>query len=594
MCIDGRDLTEPKLDPAGRRVAFVSRDDGRSTIVIVDLDDDGGATGAERHLDPEPAPSAGRGMGGGCLAWLPDGSAIVYAAADGGLWHQPVPGGSGTCLVTGDRARPAQAPVVAPNGSFVSYVVDQAEVWMAAVRPGPATDAPAPRRLDDGSHDFCLDPTVDPTSGVVAFQAWSVPDMPWDGAVTVSVEVASGRATTFAVADAAVQQPRFAPDGTLVTIHDGSGWLNVWWGDRAAVVGGDNHEHAGPTWGPGQATYAVSPDGRRVAIARNEDGFGRLVTVDVADGVVTEIARGVHGQLSWQGDHLVALRTGARTPTQVVRYGVATWARRVLAVGPVAGWDGVDLTEPTLMAVDHDGVTLSARVYRASRPTGRLLCWVHGGPTDQWTVSFMPRLAFWLGQGWDVLVVDHRGSTGHGRAFQQALHGRWGELDIADTATLLAHAHAHGLGTPTRTAMIGGSAGGLTVLGMLAHHPDLCAGGVASYPVTDLVELAARSHRFEAHYTDTLVGPSSQRALLRRRSPKQYAERVGGPLLLLHGTDDPVVPVESTIEFAGRMRRAGGDVEMHLFDGEGHGFRAREHQLAEYRLTATFLDRTVA
>ena len=124
----------------------------------------------------------------------------------------------------------------------------------------------------------------------------------------------------------------------------------------------------------------------------------------------------------------------------------------IAGLGPVTGNDfsgsrtlfspGIQLDYETTRVY----LAATARLYRADAPTDRLLCWLHGGPTDQWQVTFMPRIAFWRSQGWNVLVPDHRGSTGHGRAYQQALRGRWGELDVSDTIDAITHAHAHAWG----------------------------------------------------------------------------------------------------------------------------------------------------
>ena len=143
---------------------------------------------------------------------------------------------------------------------------------------------------------------------------------------------------------------------------------------------------------------------------------------------------------------------------------------------------------------------------------------------------------------------------------------------------------------------MGGSSGGMTVLGVLGLHDGLAAAGVALYPVTDLADLAARSHRFEAHYTLSLVGPLDDAALYRERSPLTYADRIAVPLLVLHGDADPVVPIEQSLRLVERIRSSGdpteqGQVEFHVMEGEGHGFRAVDNRLAEYRLIGDFVSR---
>lgn len=619
LTLSGRELTEPCVSPDGRHVSIVVRWGTAGGIVVVPVEG-----GPERLVTTGPAPAAGRGFGGGCTAWLPDGSAIVYAAGDGDLWLQllgaqpPVPV---TDLASGGATdRTARAPSVAAGEAgdaggaaappVLAYQVDDAEVWLVTVG-SPALAA----RVDDASADFCFDPHVrrlgpaergDGATHEVRWQAWSVPHMPWDAAHVEIVRVVAapggdeparvvGRARRRGAG--AIQQPGALADGTPVEVRDDTGWLNVWIGDSPAVA--EACEHAGPTWGTGQRSFALSPDERWLAFTRNEAGFGRLCVLDRRSGTTTAVARGVHGQLTWRGDHLVALRSGARTPTQVVSHAIGdggagapvAGARTVLAVGPAHGWDTAVLPEPELVEVAHAGTVVPARRYGAGH--GRVICWIHGGPTDQWQVTFMPRITHWWSRGWDVVVPDPRGTTGHGRAHQQALHGEWGRADVDDVAAVVRHAHEAGWSTPATTVVMGGSSGGLTVLGMLADHRALVAGGVALYPVSDLADLAERSHRFEAHYTLTLVGPLDDQERYAARSPVTWADRIGGPLLILHGDADPVVPVEQSVVLAERIRAAGGDVELRIFEGEKHGFRDAGNRRAEHDLIDRFLERVV-
>ena len=161
-------------------------------------------------------------------------------------------------------------------------------------------------------------------------------------ASTAGAPLATAEISTWRPAGGAVQQPRFAPDGTPTGVHDGAGWLNVHVGDRPVFAEG---EHAGPTWGMGQRSYVVRPDGACV-VARNRLGFGTLSIIDPLGGVrdlATDVV-GVHGQLSMVDDRLVAMRSGPTTPPEIVivdlavperpgRVVAASWGHRVARRG---------------------------------------------------------------------------------------------------------------------------------------------------------------------------------------------------------------------------------------------------------------------
>ena len=234
---------------------------------------------------------------------------------------------------------------------------------------------------------------------------------------------------------------------------------------------------------------------------------------------------------------------------------VADPVRTDVAVSSPVVWDRLlgHLPEPELVEAEgRDGARIHARRYAAGR--GRMLCWVHGGPTDQWMVDWNPRLAYWWSRGWDVVVVDPRGTTGHGRSYQRAMNGGWGRVDVDDTAALIRHAHVSGWATPATTVAMGGSAGGLTVLGVLADHAELVAGGVTRYPVSDIAALAEATHRFEAHYNEHPRRSGERHGAVRRAvadHPRGAHHRAPAALPRCRGPGRPAGPE--------RHARAGGE-----------------------------------
>ncbi len=636
MCAAGRVLGDPRLSPDGTRVAFVSARHGQAELVTVAVDG-----GPEVVITSDPVPGRSAPDGRGVFDWTPDGAALVYVTAPGGLRYQPVAGGPSRCLAgVGDGG--AASPVVSPDGTRVAYVSDDRHVAVAWLDPR----GPWPIRLSAFA-DFCVDPAWSPDATAVVWHEWDVPAMAWDTSHIALGSAATpepprrialragrsgspepGAAPAAAPAGVAVSQPRYSPDGShLGFLCDADGWLNLWVaaadGSDPRPVIDDAHEHGGPTWGGGQRSWAWAPDGRRVALSRNEGGFGRLVLLDLDTAELVTVGRGIFTGLSWQADRIVAIRSGAATPDQVVAYDVsglpAPWdpdspdePRRVVlprltvARGPVAGFEAAGLIEPRPVdwhgeerkqvgRVVHGRLTAArSRTPDDDRAPNPLLVWVHGGPTGQSQATFNARAAYFADRGWNLLHVDPRGTTGWGRAYAQALHHEWGRLDIDDIAAGIRAAFGSGWGDPQRTAIMGGSSGGLAVLGVLAQHPDLCSAGVDLYGVTDLLDLDDTTHRFEAHYQQSLIGPRPEAEdRYRERSPLHLAERITAPLLVLHGTADRSVVKGQSDALVESLRSRHATVEYHLYEGEGHGWSRPETMRDELDRIDAFLTRHV-
>ncbi len=645
MVAMGRRLAEVRLRPDGNAVGWVQRGNGPGELMIASLtQSDGGLTvGTHMVLATLPPIVAPHPSGGGSWFWLPDGSGVVYASKSG-LCLAPAQGGPIRVLVAAGEGRQVWSPVVDPTGTWLAYVDEGNFDAFVAVRrlfspSGQGEPSGVSVRVSlPEDNSFVLDPEWG-ADGLLAWHAWAAPAMPWDRS---RVDIAAIGAADGGIAEVQargwvhggrVSQPRWS-GARLSWIDDASGYAvvssaTVRRSGAELVVDGvaavtDTSEHAGPTWGPGQRTTAWSPDGSALAFERNEAGFGRLCVA--VPGVIATgdafsgrpVGRGVHGSLSWaitsQGQHrLAAVRQGATTPVQVVVYDTAdtlagtsvvgsndVWRRTVVASSAVIGWDRVKLVEPIeVSAPDADGGMVAGRLYRPASASGEHLTGqlptivaIHGGPTDQARVEWNARFAAYVAAGWQVLCVDHRGSTGWGRAHQQAMNEQWGVLDVADTVALLRWLMDNGRVDPARVVVSGGSAGGFTVLSLLIAHPDLFAGGIALYPVTDLIALDASTHRFEAHYQRTLVGerPKFEQRYM-DRSPLHSAARIRVPLLLFHGTEDKVVDVAQSDALAAVLAANGVAHEYVRFEGEGHGWSKPETTAAEHEAVMGFLRR---
>ena len=549
------------------------------------------ATGDEHDLVTDPQPAVGRGMGGGCFQWLPDGTGVVYAGKDGHLYEQPLAGLSRRIDGQHDHG-PLHGVALSRDGRWIACV-DSLQFLVVVER------ATGDTREIRHPHGFTLDPTW--IDDALVWQCWSAPHMPWDESEIWRASAPEFRAERWvAVRGASIQQPERSSTNVAGVLSDVDGWLRPCRVDDNGTLApfemeGDPRECGGPQWGMGLRSWCWSPRGEHYLVARNLDGFGDLAVVDMRTGESRTLARGVHGSVSWSRHGIVAVRTGAVTPTQIVFFAPDTIQRRILATSELpcadGAWSDIDLVEPELGVVE--GVPF--RAYPPKEKTGIaegvLIVWVHGGPTDQWQVTFMPRVAHWVGQGATVVVVDHRGSTGHGRGFQQSLNGHWGEHDTADVLAAVRHAHGCGWGTPARTVVMGGSAGGFAALNAAGSAPDLCAGVVALYPVVDLADAVERSWIYEQHSIPVLVGDLPRNAkLYLQRSPLGKLDALSRvKVLLMHGDIDPAVPLDHSVMLAQELRDRGGDVRLHVFEGEGHGFRQRINQKREYELIGEFL-----
>ena len=199
----------------------------------------------------------------------------------------------------------------------------------------------------------------------------------------------------------------------------------------------------------------------------------------------------------------------------------------------------------------------------------------HGGPESDDTPWFDWWSQFLASRGYAVLRPQFRGSTGLGDAHRLAGRGQWGlrmQDDVTDGVKALI---AQGIADPKRVCIVGASYGGYAALAGAAFTPDLYACAVSVAGVSDLSEMLAWNEKMSSEESDSFfywrdsIGDSLD-SRITENSPARSARTIRAPILLLHGTNDSVVPFAQSEMMANALKAAGKPYQLMALEGEDH------------------------
>lgn len=219
----------------------------------------------------------------------------------------------------------------------------------------------------------------------------------------------------------------------------------------------------------------------------------------------------------------------------------------------------------------------------------------HGGPwaRDYW--GFNSEVQFLANNGYAVLQMNFRGSTGFGKAFLEKSFKQWGRTmqdDISDGVKWLID---QGIADPKRVAIYGGSYGGYATLAGLTLTPDLYAAGVDYVGVSNLFTFMNTIPPYWKPQLDMLyemVGnPKSDSLMMAEVSPVFLVDKITAPLFVAQGKNDPRVNIDESDQIVKALTDRGVEVEYMVKDNEGHGFHNEENRFDFYRAMLAFLDK---
>ena len=498
------------------------------------------------------------------------------------------------------------SPSISPDEKMVLFVFEQDEINGIGIT---ATQKFGwPRQLAMGA-DFYMHPTWHPDGDRIAWVEWDHPYMPWDSS-RIKIGRLSGMHPRLVEESfiagkhgQSANQPQFSPDGCFLSYIQRNGeWDDLVLYELASrskrtLLRGEGFHLRMPDWIQGLHSYRWSPDGKTIVVIQYHLGTASLATVNITSGTSAQIPTepfvwlsqldisedgrlgALIGQTAYGCDQIVTVDL----VNQTIQNKPSDYQNHIESMPELITFSNRD---------DNPGYAWFHPALGKQRDYGTAPCIIkiHSGPTSLKHAGYSPETEFFRQHGFSVAHLNYRGSVSFGYAYQYALERKWGEAEIEDTCDLIDVLERRDLATRDRMVVMGSSAGGFSVLQLLIQHPGLFKAAICSYAVSDLVDDAENTHKFEKYYHRFLTGmfPEEKERFI-ERSPITHIDSIQDPVALFHGQDDPVVSVKQSHEIYTKLKKNGVPCSLTVFEGEGHGFRRDENIERYYQEIIAFI-----
>lgn len=585
----------------------------------------------------------------GGTAWSPDGQSVVFVSNITGrnnLWIVPAEGGWPTQLTVSDQRQ--ANPTWSPNGKWIAYQSDydgdeQWDIFLVSPKTGQIVNVTKTREISeenpvwspDGRYlAYMVKPKTSSVFEIDVFDAvlrdvkHITSNTPVDKLNTNPIWSKDGKFIAYTQEDAkGTDSNIFVAEiktgkSTVVTPHDGEKLFaaNDFSPDSKRLLITSNavnefHNVAllnldskriqwltRETWEIQGGNF--SPDGKSVTFRANVDGHADLYMHDLISEKTTELPlpkglnsfAGAESAFSRDGGRLLYYHNGASAPGDVCTYDIANAKSTKITHSLMAGVPADHMVEPVLVHYpSRDGKwTISAWVYvtRNMQRNGQnaAIVYIHGGPKSQSVDSFNRFIQHIVNQGYMVIAPNYRGSTGYGKAFEDANLFDMGGGDLQDVLAAVDFLKQTGYPDPKKIIAMGGSYGGYMTMMAVTKAPDIWAAGVPIVPFVNwFTEIENEDPVLQQSDLATMGDPKEKPDFFRERSPFFFVDQIKAPLLLLAGGHDPRCPKEETIQVVDAIKKHGGVADYKIYENEGHGFAKVENQIDAYKRVTDFL-----
>ncbi len=353
---------------------------------------------------------------------------------------------------------------------------------------------------------------------------------------------------------------------------------------------------------------AIDEDTGRLVYSRNVDGYTELTVGELVGPTEIEtfprpdLPEGVAGGVDFgpAGERFAITHTGRRDNANVHVVEVETGETTRWTRASTAGIPRETFVEPDLVHVNSfDGLEVPGYltlpepgdVPAAGAP---VIVDIHGGPESQRRPSFAGLIQYFVHSGYAVFEPNVRGSTGYGKEYTRLDDVRNRMDAVHDLKACVEWLGNHDAVDADRIVAYGGSYGGFMVLAGLTEYPDLWAAGVDIVGIANFVTFLENTGEWRRELREREYGSLAEdREFLESISPIAAADAIEVPLFVVHGENDPRVPVGEAEQIVEAVEKKGIPVETMIFEDEGHGLSKLENRIEAYTEVVEFLDEHV-
>ena len=589
--------------------------------------------------DGEPFQLTNGPSGDGNPQWAPDSRRIAFVSKRNGdknqIWIIPIAGGEAKQLTHAKNG--ASNPRWSPDGKRITFlmmekdseveekrktakddpvVVDkddfkQTHLWVIDVEtlddePGPLFSLPEngaanrnetdqdekdkSKRLTEG-HFHVIEPRWSPDGKQIVFISSPSPkaDNPMFYGTVQIVDVETRAIRKLTGHDGGESAPCWSPSGEQIAfLHSPEGY-----GQRdlhAVSAEGGMSTNLTSDFDLNEGTLVWAPDGEAIYFEALDRVRRHLYAIPKAGGELRQITHGdciVGGvSIADNGDMFLCSRATPHAPADLWIGSLRTGElRQMTKLNPQ--FEDFALGQTQMVKWQgNDGLEIEGLLYL---PVGYekgksypLIVEPHGGPHNVHDLGNKPQRHYFTGQGFAILAPNFRGSDGYGRRFARANFGEWGIGDYQDILAGVDSLIEQGIADSDRLVVGGSSYGGYMTAWIITQTDrfkvacDVCGviNLVSFYAQTDIPSF------MRLYFSEP---PPQQLELYRRLSPINHVHRVKTPTLILHGEEDPRVPLPQSEEFYAGLKAVGVDVEFVKYPREGHSIGEPRHQLDMFK-----------